>query len=80
MKKQSSGWRSNMYIRFSSIGIQMGAIIFIFTWLGIYLDEYLKMETPWMTILLSLFGVIGSLVLIIREVSNLHQDHEPKDN
>ena len=80
MKKQTSGWRSNMYVRFSSIGIQMGAIIFIFTWLGIYLDEYLKMETPWMTILLSLFGVIGSLVLIIREVSNLHQDHEPKDN
>ena len=58
----------------------MGAIIFIFTWLGVYLDEYLKMETPWMTIVLSLFGVIGSLVLIIREVSNLHQDHEPKDN
>ena len=80
MKKQSSGWRSNIYIRFSSIGIQMGAIIFIFTWLGVYLDEYLKMETPWMTIVLSLFGVIGSLVLIIREVSNLHQDHEPKDN
>ena len=80
MKKQSSGWRSNIYIRFSSIGIQMGAIIFIFTWLGVYLDEYLKMETPWMTIVLLLFGVIGSLVLIIREVSNLHQDHEPKDN
>ena len=80
MKKQSSGWRSYIYIRFSSIGIQMGAIIFIFTWLGVYLDEYLKMETPWMTIVLSLFGVIGSLVLIIREVSNLHQDHEPKDN
>ena len=58
----------------------MGAIISFFTWLGIYLDDYIQTKTPWMTIVLSLFGVIGSLVLIIREVSNLHQDHEPKDN
>ena len=68
MKTPPSGWRSNPYIRFSSIGIQMGAIIFIFTWLGVYLDDYLKTETPWMTIVLSLFGVIGALALMFREV------------
>ena len=80
MKKDSSGWRSNVYIRFSSIGIQMGVIIFIFTWLGIYLDEYLKMETPWMTVVFSLLGVIGSLVLIIREVLKLNQNDDSKSN
>tara|TARA_B100000963_G_C22631297_1_gene675071 strand:+ start:2253 stop:2495 length:243 start_codon:yes stop_codon:yes gene_type:complete len=80
MKKNPSGWRSNVYIRFSSIGIQMGAIIFIFTWLGVYLDEYLKMETPWMTISFSLFGVIGSLTLIIREVLKLNQNDDSKSH
>jgi F0F1-type ATP synthase assembly protein I len=80
MKKDSSGWRSNVYIRFSSIGIQMGVIIFIFTWLGIYLDEYLKMETPWMTVVFSLLGVIGSLVLIIREVLKLNQNDDSKSH
>jgi F0F1-type ATP synthase assembly protein I len=80
MKKDSSGWRSNVYIRFSSIGIQMGVIIFIFTWLGIYLDEYLKMETPWMTVVFSLLGVIGSLALIIREVLKLNQNDDSKSH
>ena len=73
MKKQSQGWKSNIYIRFSSMGIQMGATIFLFTWLGVYLDDYFKNKTPWLTIVLSLIGVIGSLVLVIREVSRLNQ-------
>ena len=58
----------------------MGAIIFIFTWLGVYLDDYLKTETPWMTIVLSLFGVIGSLALIIREVLKLNQNDDSKSH
>ena len=73
MKKQSPGWKRNIYIRFSSMGIQMGATIFLFTWLGVYLDDYFKNKTPWLTIILSLIGVIGSLVLVIREVSRLNQ-------
>ena len=73
MKKQSPGWKSNIYIRFSSMGIQMGATIFLFTWLGVYLDDYFKNKTPWLTIVLSLIGVIGPLVLVIREVSRLNQ-------
>ena len=78
MKKQSPGWKSNIYIRFSSIGIQMGATIFLFTWLGVYLDDYFKNKTPWLTIILSLFGVIGSLVLVIREVTKLNQQDDSK--
>ena len=80
MKKQSPGWKSNIYIRFSSIGIQMGATIFLFTWLGIYLDDYFKNKTPWLTIILSLFGVIGSLVLVIREVTKLNQQDDSKNH
>ena len=80
MKKQSPGWKSNIYIRFSSIGIQMGATIFLFTWLGVYLDDYFKNKTPWLTIILSLFGVIGSLVLVIREVTKLNQQNDSKNH
>ena len=80
MKKQSQGWKSNIYIRFSTAGIQMGAIIFLFTWLGVYLDDYFKNKTPWLTIALSLFGVIGSLFLIIREVSKLNQEDDSKNH
>ncbi|MDG1840770.1 MAG: AtpZ/AtpI family protein [Crocinitomicaceae bacterium] len=63
----------NKFIKFSSIGIQMGATIAFFSWLGTYLDEKQKMETPWWTVGLSLFGVITSLVLVIREAMKMNK-------
>jgi F0F1-type ATP synthase assembly protein I len=76
MKKGSSQWKGNMYIRFSSIGIQMGLIIFLFSWLGVFLDEHYSNETPWFTLVLSLLGVIGSMALIIRAVIKLNKRND----
>lgn len=61
----------NAYLRFSSLGIQMGAIIAIFTWLGTFLDKKQANETPVWTIVLSLLGVTGSLYLVIKEVRKM---------
>ncbi|MFN5149446.1 MAG: AtpZ/AtpI family protein [Flavobacteriia bacterium] len=62
--------------RFSAIGIQMGVIIALFTWLGTYLDEKYHTSTPWWTIGLSIFGVTASLVLVIREVMKMEKEDE----
>lgn len=62
--------------RFSAAGIQMGVIIALFTWLGTYLDGKYSSETPWWTIGLSLFGVIASLTLVIREVIKMSNEDE----
>lgn len=64
------------YARFSSLVIQMGVIIGFFTWLGIFLDKKMKMETAWWTIGLSLFGVFAALYLIIREVTKMGNEDE----
>ena len=61
------------YLKFSSLGIQMGVIIAFFTWLGAYLDESQNTEIKWWTLSLSLFGVISSLVLVIREVIKMNK-------
>lgn len=61
----------NVYLRFSSLGIQMGGIIAFFTWLGTFLDKKQMNEIPVWTIVLSLFGVVGSLYLVIREVRKI---------
>ena len=45
-----------------------------------YLDGYFRSETPWLTIVLSLFGVIGSLALVIREVLKLDQNDDSKNH
>lgn len=66
--------KSNAYVRYSSMGLQMGIIIGFFTWLGTYLDKKQMNDTPVWTIVLSLFGVAGGLYLIIKEVTKMNQD------
>jgi F0F1-type ATP synthase assembly protein I len=64
------------FARFSSLGIQMGVVIAFFTWLGTFLDDYYKLKTPWWTIALSLFGVIASLYLVIKEVIRMEKNND----
>lgn len=64
------------FARFSSLGIQMGVIIALFTWLGTYLDEKYHTSIAWWTLGLSLFGVIASLTLIIMEVIKMGKEDE----
>lgn len=68
--------KTSALARFSSAGIQMGIIIALFTWLGTWLDEKYRTKTPWFTIGLSLFGVIASLVIVIREVIQMGKEDE----
>lgn len=72
-QKKNKNKQLSKYLKFSSLGIQMGVIIAFFTWLGTYLDESQNTEIQWWTLSLSLFGVISSLVLVIREVIKMNK-------
>ncbi len=73
-EEPKKGNKTNAYIRFSSMGLQMGVIIAFFTWLGTYLDKKQMNETPVWTIVLSLLGVTGALYLVIKEVTKMNKD------
>ncbi len=75
-KKPALKRKANKYVKFSSLGIQMGLIIYVFTWGGMFLDERYEMPTPWFTVALSLSGVVGSLTLVIREVIKMNNDDD----
>ena len=68
--------KNNLFLRFSSMGIQMAGIIVFFAWLGTYCDKKFQTTTPWWTLSLSLFGVISSMFLVIREILKLNQPNE----
>jgi F0F1-type ATP synthase assembly protein I len=68
----------NTFARFSSVGIQMGVVIALFTWLGTYLDAKYQNKTPYWSVGLSLFGVLAGLTLVIREVIQLSKKNENK--
>lgn len=73
-EKKSSNKKVSSFIRFSTLGIQMGVVITFFTWLGVYLDKESQLKTPWFTLFLSLFGVCTSLILVIREVVKMSKN------
>ena len=64
--------KKNLFLRFSSMGIQMAGIIGFFAWLGTYCDKKFQTTTPWWTLSLSLFGVISSMFLVIKEILKLN--------
>jgi ATP synthase protein I len=65
-KDSSPTPKPNLYLRYSGLGVQMICTIGAFTYGGIKLDEYLQNTTPLATIILSLLGVIGSLIVVVR--------------
>lgn len=78
-KKKPDKKNFNTFVRFSSVGIQMGVIIAGFAWLGNFLDEKYSSKTPWWTLGLSLFGVAAGLTLVIREVIKMGKQNDEKE-
>jgi F0F1-type ATP synthase assembly protein I len=61
---------TNRFIKYSSLAFEMGIIIFLGAFGGDWLDRRYDNDTPWFTIGLSLFSVIGSMYLLITRVIN----------
>lgn len=66
------------YLKLTSAGIQMGAIIFLGAYFGQKLDENSGFEKPVYTIVLSLLGVTIGLYLVIKEVIQISKDDDKK--
>jgi F0F1-type ATP synthase assembly protein I len=59
---------NNSILRYTSMATQMGITIFLGVWGGIKLDQYFQFESPIMTLVLSLLGVVLSVYIVIRDV------------
>ena len=58
------------YIKYSSLGFQMGGTIALFCWLGLKIDEWFNTQTPYFTTGFSLFGVGASLYVVLKQLIN----------
>jgi hypothetical protein len=64
----------NKWIALTNIPFQMGIIIFVFTYFGMWLDEKNQNESALCTIIFSLLSVFIALYNVIRQVKNLNKD------
>lgn len=56
------------YVQFSGMAIEMGLIIFVGAWLGRRLDQWLALEKPIFTLLLTLFFTVGAMYRVIKNL------------
>jgi len=58
---------ANGFVRYSSIALQMVAVIGLFTFVGWKLDQWLKNEFPVFLLILSLSGVFIGIYTAIKD-------------
>ena len=66
MKKQPNRW-----LIFSSLAFQIGAIIYGAVWIGQYLDTFYENQKSLFTLLLTVFGLVAIIYLIIKQTKHL---------
>ena len=64
----------NSFIKYSSLGFQLGAIIGVFTYVGSLLDDYYQLENSAFTTAGALIGVLGGLTSVIVKLLRETQD------
>lgn len=64
----------NNFLRFTGAGLQMGLTIYMFNWLGKWLDN--TYEKDFIETLLTLLAIFSSMYLIIRQVIEVSKNND----
>ncbi|PWB25274.1 MAG: AtpZ/AtpI family protein [Flavobacterium sp.] len=73
MEKEPNKNQRNKWIALINIPIQMGAIIFLFSYLGSWLDENHPSEKVYYNKILVMVGVALALYNVIRQVNEINK-------
>ena len=64
------------FLALTGIAFQMGATIYLFSFLGKYLDNRYNIEENYWTIGLTLSGVVLSFYSLLKQVNRLNKEEE----
>lgn len=70
--------KSTVWLKFSSLGLQMGLSIYLASLLGTWLDKNHPSDFMAYNKVLTLFAVFGSTFSVIRQVIKMSNDDESK--
>ncbi len=60
--------QSKAYIKYSGLAFQILAFIFLGTWGGMKIDQWLSLKVPLFTIAFSMLALIGSLIYLVKSL------------
>lgn len=68
MNQKSPQKQYNNYLRYSGIGLQLFATVFLGTYLGFWLDKHFDTQKPIFSIVLGALSVVLGIVFVTREL------------
>ena len=74
--KDNKGNPLRRYLALTGIAFEMGAIIFVFAFVGKKLDAHYQFEKNWFTMIFVLLGVSISLYLVLKQLNNLNKNNK----
>ena len=74
MKNKNPKKRLNKFLVLTGISFQMGATIYLFTYLGKWLDEKYPHNIKLFTLILSITGVIVSMYAINKQLKRINSN------
>ncbi|WP_333866932.1 AtpZ/AtpI family protein [Sphingobacterium sp.] len=74
MKEEKTNKKINKWIVFTSMPIQMGVTIYLFYWVGTWLDNKYAIADEWGMKGFTLLGVIVSLYQFIRQANQINKN------
>jgi F0F1-type ATP synthase assembly protein I len=74
-QKEPNNNNFNKWLVLMGIPFQMGIVIFIFTYFGMWLDEKCSDDSSLFTIIFSLLSVFIALYNVIRQVKNINKNN-----
>ncbi len=66
----------NRYLQLTSIATQIGATIFLGSYLGKYIDGLYSFSKPWFTLLLTLLAMVLSIYSVIQQLKKINKQNE----
>jgi hypothetical protein len=67
-KKQPKANNANSILRYSGMGLQMGAIMLLGAWLGIKIDDHFAVKNNIFTASLTIIAVVIAMYLTIKDL------------
>jgi len=72
---KDKGKQLKKFAALTGIAFEMGAIIFLFAYIGEKLDDYYNFDEQWLTILFVLLGVTLSLYIVIKQLNKINKSN-----
>ena len=75
MEQQNKNETFRKFLRFSGIGIQLGASMYIASLLGEWLDAKFELETKWFSLLFVVIALIAFIYSLVKQLNKLNNDN-----